>query len=274
MAVSLNRTFEIDGRYYVFKYKQTYTIEELDKDNPILESDELTAFPEKELPAEKIFTWIFGVDEDGKEKLYAREAKNTLELFSKHISILGEVNINPEKFDTKPITLKYAGEMKITIDAETHILFNLSSGTYMTHYTLAESLTIGEKLRGTFSELFECDVQFAPNIETMIQKTPNLTEIFRTNTVDIFEFDSASEAFQFMNAEHNINKLIAQIDQLGRAVGVYKTDMKLFDERMSGFVTEKTKLEKLLQKTPWMPRGGRKSRRKGKKNRRTRRNLI
>lgn len=274
MAVSLNRTFEIDGRYYVFKYKPTYTTEEVDIDNPILESDELTAFPVDVLPAEKIFTWIFGVDEDGKEKLYAREAKNTLELFSKHISILEEVNHNPGKFHTKPITLKYAGEMKITIDDETHILFNLSSGTYMTHYTLEESHAIGEKLRGTFSELFECDVQFAPNIKTMIQKPPTVMDIFRTNTVDIFEFESADEAFQFMNAEHNIIKWDAQIDQLGRTVGYYKTDMKLFDEKMSGFVTEKTKLEKLLQKTPWMPRGGRKSRRKGKKNRRTRRNLI
>lgn len=275
MAVSLKRTFKIGDRYYVFKYKPELSTAEVDKQNPILEGDELTAFPQEELPAEKIFTWIYG-NVDGDEKLYAREAKNTLELFSKHASILEEVTRNSDKFHTEPtFTLKYAGEMKMSIDPEgtPRVLFNLSSGTYMTDYSLGESQGIGEELTVIFSRLLDCEVHFVPNIETMIEKLPDLMEIFHTNTVDIFEFETVQEASKFMNVENDISKTISQIELLKRTAKFYTPDtMYKFDKEMSLLVTKKTQLEEMLQKTPWRPSGGKS--RKRKRNKSKKKNIV
>lgn len=210
-------TYAIDGKFYMFKYKPDLSTDQLDKISPILKNDELSVY--SGVPGPVVYTWIIGKNDSGEEVLYAREAKDKLELFSKHMVIDYEVSCkndkrNPDFADPCIDEVVYAGEMTIDYTREPLGTFNTLSGTYMAERDPAK-VFIGEEVRiaQTLNELSGIPFTFVGNGATMIVTRPNLRDVYDSGVVDIYEFDTEKDVTELKQLPLKMSRIIPKIDQ-------------------------------------------------------------
>jgi hypothetical protein len=184
--------YELNDKFYVFKYKPTLNKSEFDRQNPILSNEQLSD------ANEKIFSWILGKNKSGEYAIFARESKDILELFSKHISLFLDVSCDHPALKNCITEVEYAGEMLVHNKKGE---FNLLSGTYMKNKNVStveigDIQTILTKLTGiTFVQT---------EGPTMIIKTPDLKYIYGLNVLDIYEFDTKEQAELYNNINEEI----------------------------------------------------------------------
>ena len=285
-------TYEIEGKFYLFKYKPDLSTNVLDKISPILQNDELAVYA-GDTTKPIVYTWIIGLFEEipqtkrrryETEKsgppvvLYAREAKDRLELLSKHMVIDYEVNCNNpvrnEDFANPCINeVLYAGEMKVDYSDETNItgVFNTLSGTYMADKTLGPGEM--DTIQSMLTNLTGIPLKFIGNETTMIVDIPNLKVLYDSNAVDIYKFDTKKDVTDLRDLPMQITRLQQSIDQRARLVNKLKidpdmdTELKQLNESMSA---KKMRFDQLSQQKPIIM-GGRKTRRRKKSRRKTKR---
>jgi hypothetical protein len=227
--IPLNPMYMVNDKYYIFKYKPSLDKSEFDKQNPILFNRQLYD------THEKIFTWILGKNRSGEYVFCARESKDILELFSKHISIFLDVSCQHFSSDHCIVEVEYAGEMLVH-DKEGE--FNLLSGTFMKDKTITPTKIVDitqllTKLTGiTFIE--------AENT-TMITKEPDIKYIYDLNILDIYEFDTKEEAELY----NGINERMTFVKQ-----GIRLATRKGKDEEVKELSEQMSQLEKIASKKP------------------------
>lgn len=182
MAVPLDGIHNIKDKFYIFKYKDNLDRTEFDKQNPLYLNEIPNSKP-------KIFSWILGKNKADKWVFYAREAKDILELFSKHIALLMDVDCNSQtKYyndDNCINTIEYAGEMR-TGPSE----YNVLSGTYMK----SKRMNTSDELTTLLNRITGLDLVASKIKKSIIVNEPNLKQIYNWNIVDIYQFDTKKDA--------------------------------------------------------------------------------
>lgn len=227
--IPLNPMYIVNDKYYIFKYKPSLNKSEFDKQNPILFNHQIYD------THEKIFTWILGKNISGEYVFCARESKDILELFSKHISIFLDVSCEHFSSDHCIVEVEYAGEMLVHNKVGE---FNLLSGTYMKNKTvtpteIVDIIQLLTKLTGiTFIQTENT---------TMITKQPDLKYIYDLNILDIYEFDTKEDAELY----NEIDERIIFVKQ-----GIRLATRKGKDEEVKELSEEMSQLEKIASKKP------------------------
>jgi hypothetical protein len=266
-------SYEINGKFYNFRYKPDLSTNELDKLSPILKNDELAVYAGTAGPV--VYTWIICSTRNPEERvLYAREAKDRLELLSKHMVIDYEVSCNNDNRNldfAEPCIDKvlYAGEMTIDYKNDPPTgRFNTLSGTYMMERD--EALIVANEnkvIENLLKQLTGISFEFVGNDQTMITAIPNIRDVYETNVVDIYEYNTKEELNDLKTLPRQILREQEMIRQRMRYLEKFDPELQTIHKKLNAF---ETRLKELLQKKP-LTMGGKKTRRKRKSNRKSRR---
>jgi hypothetical protein len=236
-------SYEINGKYYVFKYKEQLDKSEFDKQNPLLCNEEISTI------SNGTFTWTLGRNKMGKPVFYARQATDVLELFSKHITLFLDIsceNPTPYYVEDKCIyEVEFAGELTIQ-DGQGK--YNLLSGTYMKHKTINPEVVTALLTTVTNIPMMYTNI-------SMITKRPNIRYLYGLNVLNIYEFTTKEEADVYIDIKEQM-KFVNQ--------GIKLAKYKKNEQDVEILQVELSKLQAIADKPPIQLGGKRKTRKRTK----------
>jgi hypothetical protein len=246
--VKLKDYYPSGGKIYVVRYKPTLSRDQINSEFPILMNSEIKVLPPSPILVDKnevVFTWVIGKNTRGEYVLYCRRSLDTLELFSKHISIVFEVQCDTAspKYKENCITeVIYAGEIIISYpppgsnEYTPHVgTFNVLSGTFMSEKTLTQEDI--QFLSGLITELSGITMMYSDIHEpTLITSTPTMKQLYDTKLVNIYAFDNAEEANTFLHFDIECKKMYARFEMNKRSAERFGGDIPKLQRELDEFI--------------------------------------